>query len=243
MSTLDVTLFASTLLAAAGAFAQVTEPAADEASPPAAVVPPSEDVAGQQIYVVDAARSDVHWLVYRAGAFGRFGHNHVVSAGELAGRVVVDRGELAKSTFELEIPVASLVVDDPRLRSGLGDDFSSVPSEKDVEGTRRNMLSERVLDGERHALLRVTGVGPIGTASGQTLTLTVHLLGREIALTVPTSVTIADGELVAAGEFRLTHDELGMQPFSVMGGALQVGNPLDFAYRVIAVAEPGPTIH
>ena len=63
-------------------------------------------------YVVDAAQSDLHWLVYKAGALSRFGHNHTVAAGDLSGNVVVNGGDLGKSQLRLEFSVPKLVVDD-----------------------------------------------------------------------------------------------------------------------------------
>jgi len=189
---------------------------------------------GTQAYVIDAGASDVHWLVYRAGAFARFGHNHVISVAEVNGTVAVDPSSLARSSFQLEIPVMDLVVDDPVLREALGEEFSSEPSADDISGTHGNMLSDRVLDAERHPSIRVTGTGPVGEAGRQTLRMTVHLLGRAVELTVPTSVTLQGDSLEAAGEFELTHEQLGMEPFSVMGGALQVGNRMSFEYRILA---------
>ena len=67
------------------------------------------------VYAVDGAGSDIHWRVYKAGTFARFGHNHVVSVGELSGQVTRDAGSGA-GTFELAIPVAGLVVDDDMLQ-------------------------------------------------------------------------------------------------------------------------------
>src|SRR5690348_14375142 len=75
-------------------------------------------------YVVDPAQSDFHWLVYKAGAFSRFGHNHTIAVGDLSGNVLVDRSDLAKSQFDLQFAVGQLVVDDPALRGTLGEDFS-----------------------------------------------------------------------------------------------------------------------
>src|SRR5215510_7894267 len=63
-------------------------------------------------YVVDAAHSDFHWLVYKAGAFSRFGHNHTIAAGDLSGSVLVNANDLAQSQFDLQFGVAKLVVDD-----------------------------------------------------------------------------------------------------------------------------------
>ena len=185
-------------------------------------------------YVVDAAQSDLHWLVYKAGALARLGHTPTIATGDLTGSVTVDQKELSASKFELEFTVANLVVEDPTLRSRNGADFASVPTADDIAGTRSNMLSERVLDGEKHPRIRIVGTGPTMREGKQVLTVKVEMLGRTIDLTVPTEVTIANGELQAKGMFELNHADLGMQPFSVMMGALQVGENLSFAYDVKA---------
>src|SRR6185503_16127693 len=135
-------------------------------------------------YVVDAAQSDFHWLVYKAGALSRFGHNHTIAVGDLSG---------------------SVLVDDPKLRSTLGEEFASVPKEDDIAGTKRNMLSERVLDGEKYPQIRVTGTGPMMAGGMQELAVKVEMLGRAIELKVPTTVTIDGDQLRAKGEFELGH--------------------------------------
>lgn len=190
-----------------------------------------------RVYTIDAAASDVHWLVYKAGAFARLGHNHVIAARTLTGSVTLDEGNLSRSSFEIVIPVAELTIDEPILRAGLGADFASVPTVDDIAGTRRNMLSERVLAGDQFSTIRITGMGPEGAANAQTLKLTIELLGRSVELTVPTQVEVAADDVVATGQFELNHADLGMQPFTVMMGALQVGEKLSFSYRVVAHAK------
>ena len=187
-------------------------------------------------YSVDAAKSDIHWLVFKAGSLSRLGHNHVVSVADLTGSVMLNHADPSKSSFELRFPVASLVVDDPKLRAALGADFSSVPSADDIAGTRKNMLGEKVLDADDHKTIRVTGLGPSGQGGAQTMKVTVELLGRSVDLTVPTKVTIDGNVLSASGEFDLTHTALGMMPFSVMLGALQVADGMKFIYNVHADA-------
>jgi polyisoprenoid-binding protein YceI len=189
-------------------------------------------------YVIDAAASDVHWLVYKAGALARLGHNHVISAPTLRGSATLHGDDLSAAEFEIVIPVAELVVDNPDLRKGLGEEFASVPSEDDVAGTRKNMLSDRVLDGEKFSTIRITGAGPHAADSGQVIDISVELLGRTVTLRVPTTVTLDGDRLEASGAFELTHADLGMKPFSVMMGALQVAENLSFAYRITARAAP-----
>jgi len=189
-------------------------------------------------YSIDASGSDVHWLVYKAGSLARLGHNHVISVPDLAGTVTANPTDLSASRFDLQFKVGTLAVDDPKLRSGLGPDFASVPSADDIAGTRKNMLSDRVLMGDKYQTIKVTGVGPAGPDGGQTLKITVELLGRSVPLTVPTKVEMHGDELTASGEFDLTHTSLGMMPFTVMLGALQVADNMKFVYRIHAVAAP-----
>ena len=88
--------------------------------------------------------------------------------------------------------------------------------------------------------IKVTGVGPTGAADMQTLQITVELLGRKVPLTVPTKVEMHSDDLTASGEFELTHTALGMMPFTVMLGALQVADNMKFVYRIHATAAPTP---
>jgi polyisoprenoid-binding protein YceI len=192
----------------------------------------------EEAYRINAAETDIHWLIYRAGAFARFGHNHVIAARDLTGRATVAPDDLAASRFELEIPVMGLVVDDPALRAGLGEEFASVPSADDVAGTRSNMLGERVLQADRYPSIRVSGTGPISSPEGQVIDVTIELLGKRVMRRVPTAFTLSGDTLEARGEFTLTHADLGLQPFSVMGGALQVGDKIDFKYRIRAQRAP-----
>lgn len=189
---------------------------------------------GSERYVVDATQSDLHWLVYKSGTLSRLGHNHTIAAGDLSGSVTVNTSDRSASRFELAFSVAKLVVDDPKLRSTLGADFASVPTADDIAGTTKNMLGDRVLDGEKHPAIRIVGTGPMARDGKQTLAVQVALLGRTVDLAVPTEVMVDGDQLRAKGEFELNHADLGMQPFTVMLGALAVGEKLSFSYDIKA---------
>ena len=98
----------------------------------------------------------------------------------------------------------------------------------------RRAEAERVLDGEKYPQIRITGTGPMMTGGMQELAVKVEMLGRVIDLKVPTAVTVDGDELHAKGEFELNHADLGMKPFTALGGALQVGEKLSFTYDVTA---------
>jgi polyisoprenoid-binding protein YceI len=187
-----------------------------------------------KIYRVDAEGSDIRLLVHRAGVLSRLGHSHVISVGQIAGTVYV-HPDLERSSFELEIPVRGLVVDDPRLRREEGDEFSTEPSERDIAGTRANMLGERVLNAEQYPLIKLTGTGSTSDGSEFVLDVSIELLGRVVELAVPTTLRLDADSLEATGTFRLSHGDLGMRPFSAMVGALRVADEMELKYRVRAL--------
>ena len=176
-------------------------------------------------YPFDVERSDIRILVYRAGALARFGHNHVISIPALAGQV--NRHEvLERSTFALTFSVAELAIDDPALRQAEGENFTTVPSESDIDGTRRNMLSEALLDGSGFPAISVAGSNLAQSQDGWSIELRMQVKDNSFAKRVPVSLEVSDKEIVAASEFDLTHGELGLTPFSVMLGALQVADAM-----------------
>lgn len=190
------------------------------------------------VYTIDSEASEIHWRIYKAGAFARFGHNHVVAIAQPTGTVEV-AADPADSSVNIEFNVAQLSIDDPVLRSRYGEDFASEPSPEDIAGTRTNMLTEQVLNGEVFPSISLTGTQLSGTGEDQTIELTISLLGRSVAVTVPVDVSFDAARLRAQADFRLMHEDLGMEPFSVMMGALQVAPEIDFTVDIRASANAG----
>ena len=104
------------------------------------------------------------------------------------------------------------------LRSTLGADFASVPSADDIEGTNNNMLSDKVLDGEKYPHIRIVGTGPVTSEGRQALAVKVELLGRTRRSDGAHRSHDRRRQVRAKGEFELNHADLGMKPFSVMAG-------------------------
>ena len=142
--------------------------------------------------------------------------------------------EIADSTWELSFPVDGLVIDDPELRARYGEDFESVPDEDAKAGTKTNMLTDRVLDGANFPTIRLEGSGVVGSLEEASLPVSISIVGRTIEQTFPASITVTDDVVTVEGEYRLTHADLGLEPFSLMGGAMAVGDEIDFTYRLRA---------
>lgn len=190
-------------------------------------------------YRVLPDESEVDILVFRAGALGRFGHNHVVTARNLTGSVTV--GDTAgESAFELTLPVADLVVDDPEARAEAGSEFESDVSEEDRTGTRRNMLGEELLEAAQYPEVRVRSTDIAGDFDDMTVTAEIAIRGGRHTVELPVTVVFYGERLIATGRATLTHADIGLSPFTAAFGALTVADEITFRYRIAAAMNDDP---
>jgi hypothetical protein len=222
---------AAVLLAACGA------PKPRGAATPAAAI--TSPAAGPGVFRVDASQSELRLLVHRAGPMARLGHNHVIVNDALGGWVKF-AGNLATSSFSLSVPVASFVIDDVQARSEEGPDFAEEVSDDAKAGTRHNMLSDALLDGDRYAMITLASVSvtktPSSTPEMVTATMAVNVAGHESMIVVPFTVVTSMGRMEASGIVNLRQSAMGLTPFSVMLGALQVQDELTIKFHLIALA-------
>ncbi len=166
-----------------------------------------------QTYVVDSEQSWLRVLVYRAGLMSRLGHNHIVSIHDIDGTVEYT-GRLSDTAVELYFPVATMVVDDSNLRNHEGEDFPGQVSEKDIRGTRRNMLGRKVLDAENFAEIRIQAKEISGSLDALTVIADVIVKGQTNTITFPAHVDQSEQQLMISGTAQVSHKDLGLKPFS-----------------------------
>lgn len=159
--------------------------------------------------------------VYRDGPMQKLGHNHLITTQAIAGEIRLAKPPAA-SRFALRLPLHALVVDDPGERARAGGEFVAPVPDKDREATRRNLLGERVLDAARQGEMLLTSESISGGPTRFEARVRVAFAGAEHVVAVPFTVEVAGGRLVARADFRLTHAQLGLEPFQVALGALRV---------------------
>ena len=99
-----------------------TQPAVPGAPPPAPAELPAPHLG--KPYEIVPQESLLTILVFRGGTLGSAGHNHVIAAHSLSGTIYVPR-ELTGVSFEVQVPLAALTVDeDSRRDSQMRTDFS-----------------------------------------------------------------------------------------------------------------------
>lgn len=186
-------------------------------------------------YDIDTRQSALSILVYRGGPLASAGHNHVVALHELSGTVYVN-AELTHSSCALHVPVGAFTVDEPQLRQAAGADFAAAVPDSAREGTRRNLLSPAVLDAEAHPAIDLECLAFATDSAGLRVQLEIAIRGQLHQVWVPLHYELKDQQLSADGELALRQSELGLTPFSVMLGALQVQDQLTIRFRLVARA-------
>lgn len=194
------------------------------------------DTRGAQVFAVDPAASRVHILVYRGGTLARLGHNHVVTSRSLSGRAWI-HPQFERSGFELSFPVESLIVDDAQDRRAHGGDFPSGISQKDIEGTRRNMLRPEVLHADEFPTISVRSAQVQGTLASPNVIARITIKGVARDIPVPLQLALEGARLKARGELDLLQTDFGMKPFSIALGALEVQDRLHLQFDIVARRE------
>jgi hypothetical protein len=183
---------------------------------------------GKPVYRIEPGDSLVLVRAYRGGRLAQLGHDHVVSSRELRGFIDLERGRC-----DLYVALDSLAVDDPAQRAAAG--FDSTPSESDIAGTRSNML-DKVLEAERFPFVVVR----VGAVTQGALEAEISLHGVTRPLRIAARIDSSPARIEVAGSFALKQTDFGIEPFSVLGGALTVRDQVELSFTIRAVRIPAP---
>jgi len=190
-----------------------------------------------KLYRIDPQASQIRLRVYRDGPMARVGHNHVVS-GEVRGEISLSESAAA-SGFRIALPVDTLTVDSPTLRDEEGEDFSAAVSEQARQDTRKNMLGPDVLDAAHHPVITIRSISAAGPRWNPDITAQVTLRGKTSEVRFPSALVESPDKLIVIANFQILQTRLGLQPYSVLGGAVRVRDAIDVRMRLVAY----PTTH
>lgn len=190
-----------------------------------------------QIYDVIPEYSHIHLYVYRAGALAKLGHNHVISTRDVQGKIY--RHPMPeKSGMLMRLPVTSFEIDNPALRSAAGEQFNSVPSTQDINGTRDNMLGEKVLNAAEYPYIDIASVLVNKTASHYLALLRFTVAGNTRDIQVPFAIEQTGNQITISGSTRIKQSDLGLTPFSILMGAISVQDEMDVEFHLVAEISP-----
>jgi hypothetical protein len=207
---------------------------------PNEALPAPEQRSPGKLYRVDGSRSELRILVYRAGPLARLGHNHVMVNRSLSGAINLADAPGA-SEFRLIVPVAGFVVDDAQARHEEGSDFDAEVPEEAKAGTLQNMRSAAVLDADEFPLITVNSIAfstpAAAGADSMVATVAISVAGHESKIEVPFTVQWDSKHLSASGSSQMRQSALGLTPYSLMLGALQVQDAMTIKFNITAAAD------
>jgi hypothetical protein len=148
--------------------------------------------------------------------------------------------DLAGSTqFSLSVPAAAFLIDDAQARREEGADFDGDVSDDAKSGTLRNMLSAALLNADGFPSITVEGVAVSGAADASgagrlVATVAIGIAGHESQMDMSFTLQSDSRQLSANGSLELRQSALGLAPYSIMFGALQVQDAITIKFRIIA---------
>jgi hypothetical protein len=183
-------------------------------------------------YDIDRHDSVLRIFVYRTGLLKAFGHDHLISTTLINGGLIYTTPLSPAAAFKLSVPVDALAVDDPEQRKAAGGRFSAPVPDKDRSGTRRNMLSDKVLDAAHHPDIIISGHWLSGAPARATVAVTMGLRDKLAKYSVPVAIRQQGDRLLVTGTLHMKQTELGITPFSILGGTLQVADGIDVSFSL-----------
>jgi polyisoprenoid-binding protein YceI len=197
-------------------------------------------------YQLSGAQSLLTVLVFRGGLLASSGHNHVIASHTLSGAIYLS-DDLARTSFELQLPVGSLTVDEPQLRAQLASsDFPPDVPDSAREGTRANMLGPALLDAAHYPQITLRALslqlrGGDRSAGDALAHVQAQVRGQLHSFDVPVHYQLQGDLLQVGGSCALRQSELGLTPISALLGALQVQDQMQLSFQLVAHAVPaGP---
>ena len=182
-------------------------------------------------YKIDSGNSELRILVYRAGPLANLGHNHVMVNRELTGIVRIG-DSISASSFSLRVPVDGFIVDDAQARQEEGGDFPGDIPQEAKAGTRRNMLSAMVLNGAQFPEITVKSMALTGTLDAMSADMEISAAGHASKISAPLVLQGDAHHVTAVGSTEIRQTALGLTPYSLMGGALQVQDAMQLKFKI-----------
>lgn len=182
------------------------------------------------VFKVDSLQSDVMITVRRGGLMAKLGHDHIVSSRQLQGFILMDQDN-QRCHADFYIPVHLMEVDNPQLRAQA--QMQTTPSDKDIAGTRINMLKSINAKQFPFVQLRSADCSEIFTNSIVAIEIQLHGVTRNQQIDFNWHRDKA-GVLTAQSTFSLLQTDFNIAPFSIMNGLIKVEDKLEIDVQLTA---------
>ncbi len=187
-----------------------------------------------ETFMVDADQSEIRILLYKEGALSPLAHNHVIVSNAVGGHIEVFPQDIPKSSFQLTIPVTSLIVDDPKHRQEEGEGFDSEISPSDQQEIRQTMLEEDILAANKFPEVTVRSRTVSQIKEHLETTSDVTIKGKTRPLKTRLELSQQGSILSVSGSVKLKQSEFGIEPISLFLGTIKVQDEFVVKFHIVA---------
>ena len=182
------------------------------------------------VYEVDSNLSQILVRAYRGGLLAKLGHDHIIASQDIRGYVRI-HDKIGDCRADFYAPLSSLDVDNEKFRAA--ENLDSTPSEKDIIGTKNNMLKS--LEQSIFPVVKLHSSDCSAALAGAmtSVALTIHGVTQPLQLAIKIAQE-EDGTLLLSGAFSILQTDFSIQPFSIMNGLIKVQDRLDLRYLITA---------
>ena len=178
-------------------------------------------------FAIDPAASTITLQAGKSGVFSFAGHGHEILAPVSDGEIALDRLDISRSRISVRFDAKSLKV------TGRGEPAG------DVAEVQQVMLSDRVLDVQKHPVISFTSrTMSVTKRSGDRITVQVAgdlaLHGVTRPLTLLVDVQLAADQIRADGKAVVRQSEFGIEPVKAGGGTVRVKNDVEVSFSLVA---------
>ena len=145
--------------------------------------------------------------------------------------------DLSESSVSIDVPALKFIVDESEARQQEGAEFPADVAEDAKSGTLHNLLGAAVLDAAAFPEITVSSTTLSRSKDALMATLTINVAGHQSVIDVPFTLQPGPAEaLTATGSFELRQTAVGLTPYSLMLGALQVQDVLHIKFTITATS-------
>jgi polyisoprenoid-binding protein YceI len=163
----------------------------------------------------------------KAGLFGFAGHEHIIRARGVSGRVVYRPQLPSDSRVEIVVRADSLEVLTP-------------PDTAEIRKVTQVMRTE-VLHVDQYPMIRFLATSVTATADGFRVQGRFTLVAATQDVSVDVQVEVGSDTLRAAGGFSVKQTDFGIKPFrGGPGGTVRVADRVTVSFEVIGIRAPQP---
>lgn len=184
----------------------------------------------QMVFRLDPAFTRIDIVVRRDGPLARFGHDHVVTVQDPEGFLLLDTvgpGSRADLRFRPDL----LTVDAKEARARY--DLDTQPDAAAIDGTRKNLLTH-VLEAEAWPWAAVALADFAHQGNHYSARVTWRINGVESSSRQPFQLHRDGTRVMVDGTLTVGQTELGIEPFSALGGGLRVADTLEIHFHLEA---------